>query len=78
MIDLTPLQKLPKNVRDLIVKKCANLGLFFVYFRLFKTNIAILTTNKCEKMSRIWRWDWNSQPSDYKSPPLTARPGLPL
>ena len=50
-------------------------------FRLclsFQTNITILTTNKCEKYpSSIWRRDSNSQPSDYKSPPLTTRPGLP-
>ena len=25
----------------------------------------------------IWRWDTNWQPSDYESPPLTTRPGLP-
>ena len=36
------------------------------------------TTNKYEKCpSSIRRWDSNSQPSDYKSPPLTTRPGLP-
>ena len=27
--------------------------------------------------SSIWCRDSNSQPSDYKSPPLTTRPGLP-
>ena len=27
--------------------------------------------------SSIRRWDSNSQPSDYESPPLTTRPGLP-
>ena len=27
--------------------------------------------------SSIWRQDSNSQPSDYESPPLTTRPGLP-
>ena len=32
-------------------KKWANLGLFFVYFRSFQTNITIFTTNICEKMS---------------------------
>ena len=27
--------------------------------------------------SSIWRQFSNSQPSDYESPPLTTRPGLP-
>ena len=53
-------------------------GLFFVLFLSFQTNITILTTNKCEKCpSSIQRRDSNSQPSDYESPPLTTRPGLP-
>ena len=51
----------------------------FVYFRSFQTNIVtIFTTNKCEKCpSSIWCRDSNSQPSDYESPLLTTRPGLP-
>ena len=31
--------------------KWASPGLFYVYFRSFQTNIAIFTTNICEKMS---------------------------
>ena len=56
----------------------ANPGLFFIYFRLFNQTIQILhqiNVNKCP--SSIWRWDSNSQPSVYKSPPSTTRPGLP-
>ena len=50
----------------------------FRLFSSFQTNITILTTNKCEKCpSSIWRRDLKSQPSDYESPPLTTRPGLP-
>ena len=51
----------------------------FCLFSSFQTNITNFTTNmnvkKCP--SSIWRWDSNSQPSDYQSPPLTTRPGLP-
>ena len=44
----------------------------------FQTNITILTTKKCKKcQSSIQCQDSNSQPSDYESPPLTTRPGLP-
>ena len=50
----------------------------FRLFLSFQTNITILTTHKCEKCpSSIRRQDSNSQPSDYESPPLTTRPGLP-
>ena len=50
----------------------------FHLFSFFQTNITILTTNQCEKCpSSIRRQDSNSQPSDYESPPLTTRPGLP-
>ena len=51
----------------------------FCLFSSFQTNITNFTTNmnvkKCP--SSIRRWDSNSQPSDYESPPLTTRPGLP-
>ena len=59
-------------------KKWANPGLFFVYFRLFKQTLQFFTTNKCEKCpSSIWCRDSNPQPSEYESPPITTRPGLP-
>ena len=36
------------------------------------------TANKCEKCpSTIWCWDSNPRPSEYESPPITTRPGLP-
>ena len=51
----------------------------FCLFSSFQTNITNFTTNmnvkKCP--SSIRRWDSNSQPCDYESPPLTTRPGLP-
>ena len=40
---------------------------------LSKSNTTI--AKKCP--SSIQRRDSNSQPSDYESPPLTTRPGLP-
>ena len=53
-------------------------GVFFIYFRLFQTDITNFSTNKCEKMSIQYPAPGlNSQPSDYESPPLTTRPGLP-
>ena len=59
-------------------KKCADPGLFFIYFQSFQSNITIFTTNQCEKCpSSIGHRDSNSQPSDYEIPPLTTRPGLP-
>ena len=58
--------------------KCAILGLFFIYFHLFQTNIAIFTANICEKcLSSLRCWDSNSQPLEHQSPPITTRPGLP-
>ena len=51
----------------------------FCLFSSFQTHITNFTTNmnvkKCP--SSIRRWDSNSQPCDYESPPLTTRPGLP-
>ena len=60
------------------LKKWANPGLFFVYFRSFQTNITIFTTNICEKCpSSIWCRDSNPRPLEHKSLPITTRPGLP-
>ena len=65
------------HYRNPFLKKWAILGLFFVYFCLFWTNITILTSNKCEKCpSSIWCWDSNLQPSEHESPPITTRPGV--
>ena len=47
------------------LKKWANPGLFFVYFRSFKTNNTIFTTNQCEKMScpsSFRYWELNPRP----------------
>ena len=46
-----------------------------VYFWSF---LQILQQNNVRKCpSSIWCQDLNSRPSDYESPPLTTRPGLP-
>ena len=46
----------------------------FHLFWSFQTNVTILTTNKCDKcLSSIRRLNSNSQPSDYKSPPLSRK-----
>ena len=50
----------------------------FVYFRSFSNKQCQFFNKlmwKCP--SSIWCRDSNSQPSDYESPPLTTRPGLP-
>ena len=50
----------------------------FVYFRLFQTNITILTTNKHEKYPSSARsWDSNSRPTEHESPLINTRSGLP-
>ena len=58
--------------------KWASPGLFYVYFRSFQTNIAIFTTNICEKCpSSIRCRDSSPQPLEHGSLPITIRPGLP-
>ena len=62
------------------MQRYVDTGLFSVYFRSFQTNITIFTTNHCEKMScqyRIQCWDSNPRPSEYESPPITTREGVP-
>ena len=62
-----------------LTKKWADPGLFFVYFHPLKQTIQFLQQINVKKCpSSIRRQDSNSQPSDYQSPPLTTRPGLPL
>ena len=62
----------------IFLKKWANPGLFFVYFRLFKQTLQLLQQINVKKCpSSIRHRDSNSQPSDYESPPLTTRPKLP-
>ena len=49
-----------------------------MYFRLFKQKLQFLQQINVKKCpSSIRHKDPNSQPSDYKPPPLTTRPGLP-
>ena len=54
----------------------AHPGLFFIYFRSFKTLfITIFTTALCEKMtcpSSLQRWDLNTQPLERDPPPITV------
>ena len=53
-------------------------GLFLFIFGLFKQTTQILQQINVKKCpSSIRCQDSNSQPSDYESPPLTTRPGLP-
>ena len=60
------------------VKKWANPGLFFVYFRSFQTNFTIFTMNKCEEYtSSIRRRESNPRHLERESLPITTRPGLP-
>ena len=48
--------------------------LFFVYFCLFKQTLQLLKQVNVKKCpSSILHRDLDSQPSDYKSPPLTTR-----
>ena len=63
---------------QLFLKKMANPGLFFIYFRLFKHEFTIFTTNKCEKCSfSIQYRDLNSRHLEHESPPITSRPRFP-
>ena len=72
--------KLDRTVTHTVfLKKWANPGLFFIYFRSFQTNNTIFTANQCEKMScpsSIRCQDSNPQPFEHESPPITTRPGL--
>ena len=54
------------------------MGLFFVYFRLFKQTLHCLQqmcVKKCP--SCIRSWDSNPQPLEHESPPIATWPGLP-
>ena len=55
------------------IKKWANPGLFFIYFRSFQTNITIFTTNICGKMS-IQYMVQGSEPTTCESLHITTRP----
>ena len=52
------------------LKKYANSGLLFIYFRLFKQILQFLQQLKVKKCpSRIWCQDSNSKPLEYESSP---------
>ena len=75
---LFPRVQCPQKFNSIMIifKKWANPGLFFVYFCLFNKTLQFLqkiNVKKCPSSFR--RRDLNSQPSDYKSPPLTTYQG---
>ena len=58
-------------------KNRAILGLFFIYFCLFKPAFQFLQQIIVTKSpTNIWCWDSNSRHSEHKSPPITTRSGL--
>ena len=75
--------RLKKSSQTKKEKRSPSTYLFFIkwaiYFCLFKQKLQFLqqiNVKKCPSSKRCR--DSNSQPSDYKFPPLTTRPGLPL
>ena len=64
-----------KNWRNLVFSKSTIPGLFFIYLRSWSSNNTIIQKNKSQKWPTLW-WDFNSQPLDYQSHPITTRPGL--
>ena len=59
----------------LLFFRCANPGLFLIYFRSFQANNTIFTTNQCEKCpSSIWYRDLKPRPLKHESSPITTRP----
>ena len=54
------------------------MGLFLIYFRLFKQTLQFLQQINVKKYpSSIWFWDSNPSPLENESLPITNRPGLP-
>ena len=67
-----------KKVTVFFKKNGPSLASFSFIFGLFKQTIQILQQINVKKCpSSIWCQDSNSQPSDYKSPPLITRPVFP-
>ena len=64
----------------LTIKKWAILGLFFVYFHLFKQTLQFLQQIYVNFLwpSSIRRRDSNPWPSEHNYPPITTIPGLLL
>ena len=73
--------KVPLNLLIItfgFLKKWVILGLFLFIFDLFKQTLLILQQINVKKcLSSIRCRHLNSQPSNFESPPLTTRPGLP-
>ena len=62
-------------VLKVCLKKWANPGLFFIYFRLFKHTLQFLQQINVKKCpSSIRYWDSNPWPFGHESPPITTRP----
>ena len=66
-----------KSLSLLIFFKWANPSLFLFIFSLFNQTLQFYSKSMWKCPSSIWRRDSNSQPSDYESPPITTRLGLP-
>ena len=49
--------------------------LFLVFFKQTIQRVQQINVKKCPSITQCW--DSNSQPSNYESPPLTTRRGLP-
>ena len=68
-----------ENVYLLLSSRMGHSHPLLVYFGLFKQSIQLLQQINVKNCpSSIWCWDSNLQPSEYESPPITTRPGLPL
>ena len=50
-----------------LLKKWANRGLFFVYFRSFQTNNTIITTNQCENVMSLQYMAPEFEPTTFRS-----------
>ena len=68
-----------KRKSNLFLKKWANPGLFFVYFRspeqISLQFLQQIYVKNCH--SSIWCQDLNPRPSERESLPISTRPGLP-
>ena len=80
-LNFTFLQHLKRSVvsiHNYFFNKWAIPGLFLNIFGQFQIKTTIFTTNQGKNCpSSIWCWDTNPQPSQYRSSPITTRPGLP-
>ena len=56
----------------------AILGIFFVYFHIFKQKCQFIQQINVKNVHPVylWCWDSNSRHLEHESPPITTRPGL--